>query len=62
MKAHGRTKRIIFESMFAEDDWNIIVESRGTEPVQIPDFKSKAEIDERAGPGNLHRTISGISA
>ena len=30
----------------AEDDWNILAECPGVEPVHIRGFKSKTEIDE----------------
>jgi hypothetical protein len=30
----------------AEDDWNILAECSGVEPVHITGFKSKIEIDE----------------
>jgi len=30
----------------AEGEWNIVAEYPGVEPIQIPGFKSKTEIDE----------------
>jgi hypothetical protein len=39
--------KVIFKPVrIAEDDWNILAESPGAEPVQIAGFKSKTEIDE----------------
>ena len=39
--------KVSFKSVrITEDDWNILAECPGVEPVHIRGFKNKAEIDE----------------
>jgi hypothetical protein len=42
----AKTKVSFKPIRIAEDDWNILAEYPGVEPVRLPGFKSKAEIDE----------------
>ena len=36
--------------------------NRGSLPKHLPRVEMVIDIDDRAGPGNLHRTLSGVSA
>ena len=47
MRGRMAKQKVIFKPVrIAEGDWNIVAESPGAEPIQIPAFKSKTEIDE----------------